>query len=260
MTELDALHAAMQAGDEAEGLAFWRAFADAELFLLLEAEAGDGVVQPRLFDLAEGRLILAFDTEERLAAFAGAPLPYAALPGRVIAQEMAGQGLSLGLNLGSDAASETVLPPEALDWLIEMLDQAPPEALEAQIVEVLPPRVPQQVMEALARALSGLPGQGAAVGAYLAGVRYGDGRRGQLLAVTGLAPSVEAKLARAVTEALAFSGIEAGALDLAFPAEGDALVARLLRVALVLQGEAPEAAPEQATGPGMDPGRPPRLR
>jgi len=262
MTELDQLHQAMEAGDE--GLAFWRAFADAELFLLLESEAAGEVLAPRLFETEEARLILAFDTEERLADFAGAPLPYAALPGRVIAQQMAGQGLSLGLNLGSGAASETVLPPEALDWLLQMLDQAPPEALEARIAAVSAPRVPQAVLDALAQALSGLAGQG--VSAQLAGVTYADGRQGQLLAVTGLASAAKAKLARAVTEALAFSGIEAGALDLAFPGAGDALLARLSGLALVLDLEAaplPEESvpePRAPRAPGTDPERPPILR
>ena len=55
MSELDRAHAALQDGGEAEGMAFYRALADAELFLLLEAEAVGEVMTPRVFDLTEGR-------------------------------------------------------------------------------------------------------------------------------------------------------------------------------------------------------------
>ena len=214
ISELDRAYGAMQAGGEAEGLAFYRALADAELFLLLDAEAEGDAMSPQVFDLADGAVLLAFDSEERLAAFAEGPQPYAALPGRVIAAQMVGQGpksgtaLALGLNLGS--ASEVILPPEALIWLMQMLDQAPPEALETQVERFVAPAVPPAVLAALSACLTGV-GR-----AYLTGVRYRDGRQGQMLALTGVAPDAEAKVARAVTEALAFSGIEAGALDIAF--------------------------------------------
>ena len=215
-SELDRAHAAMQTGGDAEGMAFYRVLADAELFLLLEAEAEGDVMTPRLFDLAEGAVMLAFDSEERLAAFADGPLPYAVLPGRVIAGQMTGQGpifgkrLSLGLNLGSGAASEVILPPEALDWLLALLDQAPPEAIQARIALFEAPMVPAAVLAALAGSLAGVDQ------ARLVGVRYIDGRRGQMLALTGVMVAAQVKVARAVTEALAFSGIDAGALDVAF--------------------------------------------
>jgi hypothetical protein len=70
---------------------------------------------------------------------------------------------------------------------------------------------------------------------------------------------------RAVTEALAFSGLDASALDTVFRPEGDALLDRLAGVALVLEGAAvPQAEPqvvaEAPVGPGMDPARPPYLK
>lgn len=259
MSELDDLHGAMARGGEAEGLAFWRALADAELFLLLEAEPRGEVLAPRVFDLAEGPVLLAFDSEDRLAAFAETPLPYAALPGRVIAQQMAGQGLSLGLNLGSGGASEVILPPEALDWLVAMLDQAPAEERRERVVSFLPPQVPQAVLSALIPALAVLSGTARA---HLARAVYEGGRQGHLLAVTGARPEDEPRLARAVTEALAFSGLDAGALDLAFLAEGDPALARMAEAALMLEASpsAAEPAAPARSGPGLDPDRPPILR
>lgn len=250
-SDLDRAYQALQDGGEAEGLAFYRALADVELFLLLEGEAAGEVMTPRVFDLAEGAVVLAFDSEERLAGFADGPQPYAALPGRVIAGQMAGKGLALGLNLGSAAASEVILPREALEWLVQMLDQAPPEAVEARIAGFEAPVVPAAVL----RALTGsLPGK-----AYLVGVRYGDGRRGQMLAVVGGAPND--KVARAVTEALAFSGIAAGTLDVTFLAADDPALARMAGLALVFEGQMPPGADVAApVGPGMDRARPPILR
>ena len=255
MTELDARYAALLSGGDAEGMAFYRALADAELFVLLEAEAQGEVMTPRVFDLADGPVLLAFDSEERMAGFSDQVLPYAALPGRVVAGQMVGQGLSLGLNLGSGAASEVILPPEALDWLMVMLDQAAPQALEVRVTAFEAPSVPGAVLGTLAGALVGV------ARAYVVGVRYDGGRRGQMLVLTGVEAAAEGKVLRAVTEALAFSGLDASALDTVFRDAGDALLARLAGVALVLEGEvAAEVVPEVPSGPGMDPGRPPILK
>ena len=251
---LDRAHAAMLVGGDAEGMAFYRALADAELFVVLEEEAVGAVMTPRVFDLAEGPVLLAFDSEERLAGFSDQVLPYAALPGRIVAGQMVGHGLLLGLNLGSGAASEVILPPEALDWLMAMLDQAAPEALEMQVERFVLPAVPAQVLDTLAAGLAGVDR------AYVVGAQYGNGRRGQMLVLVGVDPAAEGKVLRAVTEALAFSGLDASALDTVFLAEADAALSRLAGVALVLHGDAAEEAPVVQVGPGLDPLRPPTLK
>jgi len=260
MQDLDQAYAAMADGDEAAGLRFYRLLADATLFLLLEREAEGERVDPRVFDLPDGPVLLAYDSEDRLAALGDGPLPYAALPGRVIAQQMVGQGLSLGLNFGTGAASETLLPPEALRWLAEMLDSAPAE-VEAKPQQFFAPQgLPEALTEALGFTLGGA--SGLAVAALLAGVRYADGRFGHVLAMIDALPAAEEALARAISEALAFSGIEAGELDVTFLAASDPAVAALARVAMVFDIPAPVAAepvPARAA-PGMDPAKPPLLR
>ena len=260
-SELDRAYAAMLAGGDDAGMAFYRALADAELFIVLEREGEGEVLTPRVFDLSDGRVLLVFDSEERLAGFAGEAVPYAALPGRVIAAQMLGQGLSLGLNLASGAASEVVLPPEAVDWLMQMLDQPPAEVLQAQVARFEPPAVPQAVLAALGAVLA----SGVARAGWLAGAVYeggqGAGRRGVMLALTGVTGADEARVARAVTEALAFSGLEASMLDLVFAAEGDGVLTRMAAVGLIFEAEA--AAPEVEIvrlAPGSDPMRPPILR
>ena len=258
MQSLDQAYAEMQAGDAAAGLRFYRLLADATLFLLLEREAEGARVDPRVFDLPDGPVLLAYDSEERLAALGQGPLPYAALPGRLIAQQMLGQGLSLGLNFGSGAASEVLLPPEALRWLCEMLEAKPLE-MEATPAQFYAPQgLPDALSDALRFTLGGAAGLARA--ALLAGVRYSDCRLGHMLAVIDALPAAEEALARALGEALVFSGLDAGELDVTFLASGDAVVAELARVAVVF--EVPERAVEAAVeraAPGMD-GKPPRLR
>lgn len=262
MTALDRAYAAMQRGGEPEALAFWHILADAELFLVLEREAvGEGMT-PRVFDLADGPLLLAFDSEERLAGFSAAPVPYAALPGRVVAGQLAvqrtGPKLGLGLNLGTGAPSEAILPAEAMAWLAQMLTQGDPEPTEARIVRLAAPHLPPGLLAAL----SGLLPVG--VSAALAQADYGGGGRGHLLAVSRLAPPDEVRLARAVTEALAFSGFDAASLDLVFLDPQAALFGQIAVAGQVLEPVAQAAAVEAAAvvrqGPGTDPNRPPRLK
>ncbi|WP_225029253.1 SseB family protein [Xinfangfangia pollutisoli] len=259
VTLLDAAHAALSAdpGNEKLQLRFYERLADGELFLLLDREAEGEVLDPRIFPLESGPVVLVFDREERLAEFSGGVAPYAALPGRVIAQVLRGQGVGLGVNLGV-APSEMLLPPEALDWLAETLEGGPEET-EAQPEELLPPAVPEALVSALDAKLA--RAGGLAVAAVLAGVRYQGGRRGHVLGVLGAAPGAEPALARAVREALVFSGIEAGELDVIFLDPDSAVAGSLIRVGLrfdLPQPEAPAARAPQA--PGSDPAKPPRLK
>jgi hypothetical protein len=80
-----------------------------------------------------------------------------------------------------------------------------------------------------------------------------------MLAFVDAVPGAEAALAGAVREALVFSGLEAGELDVAFLASADAAVAAMGRVGLRFDLPAPEL-PEGPAAPGMDPARPPKLR
>ena len=71
-THLDRAHVAMVAGGAAERLRYYQTMTAAELFLLLEAEAEEDDVVPQAFEVEGRTFVLAFDTEERLAEFAGA--------------------------------------------------------------------------------------------------------------------------------------------------------------------------------------------
>lgn len=257
MTPLDLAYEAM-AADEDQRLRFYERLADGEMFLLLEQEAEGPALRPRVFPLEDGPVVLCFDLEERLADFTGGVAPYAALPGRVIARQLAGQGIGLGINLGV-APSAMVLPPEAVDWLSGLLDAAP------QVVEALPEAfaAPKGLPDVLVTGLDAKLAKagGLASAALLAGVTYRGGRRGHMLAFVDAAAGAEEALARAAGEALVFSGLEAGEMDVAFLRSGDAATAAMARVALRFDLHAPaRAEPAAPAAPGTDPARPPRLR
>lgn len=264
MTPMDAAHAAMEAApdDDAVRLAFYQRVVEGELFLILEREAAGGSVEPRVLTLSTGPVVAAFDTEERLADFAGAEAAYAALPGRQLVRMLAGQGAALGLNLGV-APSAFLMPPEAVDWLAALLSETPRE-VGARPRDLFAPRgLPDGLLAALDRKLA--RAGGLARCAHLAGVTYEDGRRGHLLAVVDVREGAQAALATEIGEALAFSGLDAGELDVAFVASSDPVAAKLAAVGL--RFDLPE---EAAVGdhhasvpgmnPGMDPEKPPKLR
>ncbi len=258
VTLLDAAHAAVSADPENEALRlrFFERLADGELVLLLEREALGESLEPRVFELEDGPVVLVFDREERLASFTGGIAPYAALPGRVIAGLLKGQGIGMGVNLGV-APSSMLLPPEAMDWLAETLDETP-EEVEALPEEFLPPAVPEAVIAALDGKLA--RAAGLATAALLAGVVYRGGRRGHMLAFLDAAEGAEGALARAMNEALVFSGIEVGELDVVFLRASDAATQAMARVALRFDLPAPEVRDPGPAAPGMDPSRPPKLR
>lgn len=257
-TPLDLAHAAMEAAphDDSMRLAFYERLADAELYLLLLREPEGGAIDPRVFETSEGQFVLVFDRAERLAEFAEGEAPYAALSGRVLVAMLAGQGTGLALNPGV-APSSFLATPMVVDWLTETLAEAPDEAF-ARPVEVAPPGdLPEKLLSSLDAKLA--TATGLASMAYLARATFDTGGTTHLLAFIGTAPGAEGALARAVREALVFSGLEAGALDVTFLDAADPISARLARVGLRFDLPRFEATPAPSA-PGRDPDRPPKLR
>ena len=259
-TALDIAHAAMTA-DEADDtlrMRFYERLADSELFLLLSAEPIDENVSPEVFELSGQSYVLVFDREDRLAQFVGGPAPYAALSGRVIAGLLADQNIGLGLNL-EVAPSSILIPPQAVIWLAETLGHAPKEA-EARLSEVAPPAdLPESLLAALDTKLA--TAVGLAQAAYLVAATYEGDSRNHLLAFVEPLPGAEEALAKAVAEALTFSGIEAGALEVSFMRASDPVTAKLARWGLQFDLPQPDAPQPVTRGaPGSDPEKPPVLR
>ena len=210
-----------------------------------------------MFDVADGRFVLAFDREDRLARFADRPVPYVALSGRVLSSMLAGQGIGLGLNL-EVASSSMLIPSEALGWLSETLQHGP-EEVQQHLEEFLPPTgLPDALLAALDAKLA--TATGLAEAAYLVGTRSQGQVPGHLLGFIGAIEGAEPALAKAASEALTFSGIEAGAMDVGFFRAHDPVAASLARVGLRFDLPQPEARAMTQTKPGGDPDKPPILR
>lgn len=255
-TVLDRAHRAMAAApeDAALRLRFYQRLVDAELFVLLDGAAAAGRMRPRVFPLAEGPVVLAFDREDRLAGFVEGPADHAEMTGRALAPMLAEARLGLGLNLGA-APSAILLPAAAMAWLAGLLALRPgrreglPEAVTA------PAAAPAALLAALDAKLPGLAGL--ADHAVLVAADYGGAERGLVLAFGGAVPGAEDALARAAGEALVFSGQAEGTMDVAFPG-AEALV-RFARVGL--RFDIPKVAgPAERAAPGTKPEAPPRLR
>lgn len=258
MTDLDQAHAAMEAAPEDDNarLRFYERLADTELFMLLGAEAAGDQITPELFEIEDQRFALVFDREERLSQFVGRAAPYAGVPGRALAEMLNGQAIGLALNL-EVAPSAMLIPAEAVDWLVQTLSHGPQET-EARLTEVASPKgLPEAVITGLDRKLA--IAAGLARSAYLAAATYDDGARGHVLAFVDAVEGAENALASAASEALTFSGIEAGMMDVLFIKASDPMAARLARVGLRFDLPEPET-PHVPGAPGMNPERPPKLR
>ena len=261
MTEtlLDQAWAASEAAPEdgALRLRYYARLIEAEMVLLLDHEVTGEMISPKVFDLEDGPIVLAFDLDARLTEFTGLPAPYAAMSGRALVEMLAGQSLGLGLNLGV-APSSRLLPPEIVDWLAQMIAERP-EELTSRVVALTPPRgLPETLLLALDQRLARM--QGLARMAYLTGASYESGAPGHMLAFIDAAPGAEAALARAVQGALSFSGVEAGLLDVTFLTADDARAAECARVGLRFDLPQGVDAAQAEGAPGSDPTRPPRLR
>lgn len=259
VTEIDRTHAAMTANedDTIARLQFYEMLAGTELFMLLEGEAAGDQIEPAMFEAEGQSFVLIFDREERMIDFYGKDIaPYAALSGRGMAQMLTGQGIGMALNMGV-APSAMLVPSDAVDWLAQTLG-ADPEEVEGQITELTPPSgLPENLLQALDRKLAAAAGL--AVEAYLCGVVYDGGGCGHMLAFVGTIDGAEGALTAAVNEALVFSGIEAGTLDVAHLEGGDPVSERVAKVGLRFDLPTPQMPQQPGSNPGMDPNKPPKL-
>ncbi len=240
--------------DDAARVRYYAAFSDAEVFLLLESESDGTTAEPRVVDPGTGPMALAFDEEDRLAAFMGQPAPFLALSGRQAAEMLSDSGLGLAFNL--DTEFETAFDVDTLAWLAAVSSET--EVQNAIPVKVTAPKgVPHDLLEAIDRKLA--MAEGYASQAILVDASYADDSRAHLLAVIDCTPEAEAPLAAAIGEAMAFMGFGAGWLDVVFLERTSSLVQQMEKVGLVFDIPQPGQAPAPSA-PGTDPAKPPKLR
>ncbi|MEO0341953.1 MAG: SseB family protein [Pseudomonadota bacterium] len=257
MTPLDQAYADMEAGGDAERLAYYGRLSQVELFLALTEEPSGDRIKPWVFDTGQGKFAIAFDTEERLSEFGNGPTAFVALSGRAVMDMLRGQNIGLGVNLVV-APSGHLMEPKDVEWLANVLDQRP-EKTDARPVSLHPPAtLPDSLLVSLDARLSALDGQ--ARYAYLVEAEYEANHRNHVLAFVNALEGAEDALAQTVSEALSFSGIEAGALDVMFIAASDPIAAQFAKAGL--RFDLPEAQvfeDIEFEAPGSDPSKPPIL-
>lgn len=256
MTRLDDAHARLAAApDDADARAgYLGALSDTEILLRLVSEPQGDAIEPELIETTSGAFALGFDTSERFAGAAPKPMPYAALPGRIVAELLGSADIGLALNMGS--GTETIVTPAELVWLCEQLDSDPSQTAGRVIQARAPGRLPEALLKALDTQLA--RAEGLARSAHLAAVTYDDGRHGHLLAIVNPAPGSEAAFARSIENALRFSGLDAAELDVAFFSPADPALERLAKVGM--RYDLPQVQTDVRSAPGSDPNRPPKLR
>lgn len=250
-TLLDLAHAAHEADpdDDALRLRFHERLLDAELMLPVEGEDG-AAVAPQVFHLSDGRFVLAFDRDERMAAFLEAPTAFVALSGRRLVAELAGRGIGIGLNLGAPSAA--LLPAETVDWLAAVAG-TPTEAASLRPAGLSRPRgVPPALLAALGTKLAAMAG--IVDTAHLVTAEGG----GLILVLAGVPEPARDGVAAAVAEAVRLGGLASGWLDVAFLDPGSVAAEAAGRAGIRL--DLPVQKPAAPVGPGMDPGKPPKLR
>jgi hypothetical protein len=253
-TPYDLAHRALQQDPESESsrLRLHERILDAELLLLLADEAAGDALRPEIYEVADGRFALAFDRDERLAEFVGAPAPFVALSGRQLVTLLAGQGVGLAMNLGSDSAA--LLPPQAVDWMARMVADIPEEE-EAHVAAVRPPaHVPQPLLDALGPKLAAMAGVVEA--AHLVEARHGA-EFGLMLVLSGVPALARDGAVQGVAEAVRFAAVELS-LDVTFLDPGDPGFDAVVRVGVAF--EPPPDTRPALSAPGSDPARPPKLR
>ena len=260
MTPLDQAHAAMEThpDNDAMRLRFYERLADSELFLLLEDEPTDDIAKPIIFPVESQQFALVFDSEERLVAFSRTPTPFVSLSGRMIANMLNGQGIGLGVNL-SVAPSSILLPDTAVAWLAKTLSVKPETAQAKPVAIYAPSAIPEILLTSLDTKLATMAG--VAKAAYLAEVAYEDAPKTHVIAFVEAIEQAQDAITTAVSEALTFSGIEAGTLDVMFLRGSDPICVELAKVAL--RFDLPELLEPKArtiAAPGSNPDKPPKLR
>lgn len=258
---LDDAYEAMQAkpDDDRAMLRFYERLADNELFLALEHEPqGDDDIKPLIFHTEGQQFALVFDSAERLAEFAEKTVPYIALSGRLIANTLSGQGVGLGVNL-MVSPSSTLLGSDIVDWLASSLGEDVKTLKASPITVSSPSAIPEELLEALDQKLALM--QGLATCAYLAQIAYDDGSNAHSLVFVDALEQAEDAITAAISEALAFSGIGAGWLDVMFIAGTSALIEKLEAQGLKFDLPDPlRADAYMPQAPGMDPNKPPKLK
>ena len=239
---------------------FYEALIDTELYLLLEKELEGGVACPKLIETSEDKYALVFDTIARLVDFTEDSSPYLALTGRMVLPMLKEQKLGLGLNLNLAVPSEILLSSHDIDWLQNIVEQAP-ERLHDKVTAFSKPSIPFEVRDALNKKLRYLSDFVAE--AWTAEAKYLNGHKSQVIVFVDVNPMMHGAVAKAVNEALTFISQADKLIDVIFLKVDNSVLKKIKKVGTSVYFE--NVSKETITTSEMDEKlkkllKPPRLR
>jgi hypothetical protein len=193
-------------------LNYYGVLADTNLFLLLEQEPSNEILEPKSITLEGNRFALAFDCEENLSEFYGEAAEFAQVTGRVLAKMLFDEQIGLGINLGI-SEGELLLPFEVIEWFVNLLDQTPNFISNTPKKFLSSNTFPVVIIEALQQKLK--PAVGLFIEIWVCGVEYSENEFSHLICLVGAQKSAEQAMIKSIKEVLSFSDLNLGNIDVA---------------------------------------------
>ena len=213
-------------------LNYYGVLADTNLFLLLEQEPSNEILEPKFIQLEGKNFALAFDSEESLSEFYGEAAAFAEVTGRVLAKMLLEEKIGLGINLGV-SEGELLLPWEIIEWFVNVLDVAP------NLVQTTPKKFlratvfPEVLFKALQEKL--MPAVGLFDEIWICAVEYNEDETSHLICLMGVQNSAQQAIVKSINEVLSFTNIDLGNIDVAHFSYDDEVCNKIREIGIKLE-------------------------
>ena len=193
-------------------LNYYGVLADTDLFLLLEQETSNEILEPKFIQLEGNNFALAFDSEENLSEFYGEAAAFAQITGRVLAKMLLEEKIGLGINLGV-SEGELLLPYSVNECFVSVLDETP-NFVQTTPKKFLPVKAfPEIMFKALQQKLK--PAVGLFDEIWICAVEYNEDETSHLICLMGVQNSAQQAIVKSINEVLSFTDIDLGNIDVA---------------------------------------------
>ena len=237
---------------------YYGVLADTNLFLLLEQEPSNEILELKFIQLEGNNFALAFDSEEKLSEFYGEAAAFAEVTGRVLAKMLLQEKTGLGINLGV-SEGELLLPWEIIEWFVNVLDETP------KLVQTTPKKFlraiafPEVLFKALQEKL--MPAVGLFDEIWICAAEYNEDETSHLICLMGVQNSAQQAIVKSINEVLSFTDINLGNIDVAHFSYDDEACTKIRQIGIKLEfpevGEVKNAASDIKNKTAL---QPPKLR
>ena len=213
-------------------LNYYGVLADTDLFLLLEQETSNEILEPKIIQLEGNNFALAFDSEENLSEFYGEAAAFAQITGRVLAKMLLEEKIGLGINLGV-SEGELLLPYSVIEWFVSVMDE-PHNLVQTTPKKFLPVKaLPEIMFKALQQKLK--PAVGLFDEIWICAVEYNEDETSHLICLMGAQNSAQQAIVKSINEVLSFTDIDLGNIDVAHFSYGDEACNKIREIGIKLE-------------------------